>query len=68
VADEKTLFDLPNSPEDFGVLLPPANLKNLDFSAIDYDAARRSLIEYVRTYFPSLFNDFVASSGFVMLM
>lgn len=63
----ETLFDLPNSPEEFGVLLPPSNLRRIDFSGLDYDTARRSIVEYIRTYFPDIFNDFVASNGIIML-
>jgi hypothetical protein len=63
----KTLFELPSSPDDFGVLLPPADLRRIRFSALDYTAARRAIIEYVKSYFPNEFNDFVASNGFIML-
>lgn len=64
---EETLFDLPNSPEAFGVVLPPANLRRLDFSGLDYTTARRAIIEYIRTYYPDKFNDFVASNGIIMI-
>lgn len=63
----ETLFDLPNSPEAFGVVLPPANLRRLDFSGLDYTTARRAIIEYIRTYYPDQFNDFVASNGIIMI-
>ncbi len=62
-----TLFDLPNVPDEFGVILPPSNLRNLDFSGLDYTTSRRVIIEYIRTYFPDDFNDFVASNGIMML-
>lgn len=67
VAEQETLFDLPNSPEAFGVVLPPARLRRLDFSGLDYTTSRRAIIEYIRTYYPEQFNDFVASNGIIML-
>ena len=63
----ETLFDLPNAPEAFGVVLQPSKLRKIDFSGLDYDTARRAIIEYIRTYFPDKFNDFVASNGIMML-
>lgn len=66
-ANTETLFDLPNAPEEFGVVLAPARLRKLDFSGLDYTTARRAIIEYIRTYFPDVFNDFVASSGIMMI-
>lgn len=68
MADEKTLFDLPISPEEIGVILPPSNLRRIDFSGLDYDTARRAIIEYIRTYYPDDFNDFVESNGVMMVM
>jgi hypothetical protein len=65
--DNQTLFDLPTTPESFGVVLPPAKLRRLDFSGLDYTTARRAIIEYIKTYFPDQFNDFVASNGIMML-
>jgi len=63
-----TLFRLPISPDDFGVLLPPADLRRIRFSALDFTAARRAIIEYIKSYYPNDFNDFVASNGVIMLM
>ena len=69
MADQReTLFDLPTEPDEFGVLLPPANLKRLDFSGLEYTTARRAILEYIKTYFPNEFNDFVASNGIMMIM
>jgi hypothetical protein len=65
---QETLFDMPNTPEEFGVLLPPSNLRRIDFSGLDYDTARRAMLEYIKTYFPQTFNDFVASNGIMMLV
>lgn len=63
-----TLFTLPNVPDDFGVLLPPADLRRIRFSAMDFPTARRAMVEYIKSYFPNDFNDFVASNGLIMLM
>ena len=64
----ETFIDLPNSPQQIGVLLTPANLRNIDFSSLDFNTSRRAILEYIKTYFPNDFNDFVASNGIVMLM
>lgn len=61
-------FNLPTDPKDFSVDLPSSDLRNIDFSALDYDTARRTIIEYVRTYYPNDFNDFVTSNGFIILI
>lgn len=66
--NRETLFDLPIAPDEFGVLLPESNLRRLNFSGLDYDTSRRAIIEYLRTYFPDDFNDFVASNGIMMIM
>lgn len=63
-----TFFDLPNSPEDFGVSLPLPNLRRIDFSALEFDTLRRVVIEYIRTYYPDNFNDFVANNGVIMFI
>lgn len=62
-----TLFDLPISPDEIGVLLPPASLRRIEFSALDFTTTRRAIIEYIKTYFPNDFNDFVASNGIMMI-
>lgn len=61
-----TIIDLPIAPEEIGINLPPSSLRRIDFSALDFEALRRALVEYVRTYFPEDFNDFVLSNGFIM--
>lgn len=68
MADEKTLFDVPLIPNEFGVVLPSPNLRRIDFSGLDYTTARRAIIEYIRTYYPQEFNDFVASNGIIMIV
>lgn len=65
--NETTLFDLPNTPEEFGVIVPDSKLRRIDFSGLDFDTARRAIIEYIKTYFPDQFNDFVASNGIMMI-
>lgn len=64
----ETFFNLPNSPEEFGVILPPANLRRINFSALDFSTLRKALVEYVKTYYNNDFNDFVNSNGAVMFM
>jgi len=63
-----TEIKLPTEPRSFAIDLPPANLRALDFSALDYNNARQSIIEYLRTYYPQDFNDFVASNGLIILI
>ena len=65
---ENTMFKLPLSPDEFSVMLPPAKLRRIDFSALDFDTARRAMIEYIRTYYPDDYNDWVAHSGIMMLL
>lgn len=65
---EPTLFDLPNTPDQFGVLLSPSDLRKIDFSALEFSTARRAVIEYIKTYFPDDFNDFVSNNGIIMLV
>lgn len=64
----ETLFDLPSSPDEIGVLLPPADLRRIRFSALDFQTARRAIVEYIQSYFPDDFNDFVAQNGIIMLL
>lgn len=68
MSEYNTIIDVPINPEEIGVNLPPSSLRRIDFSALDFESLRRSLVEYVRTYFPEDFNDFVNSNGFMMLM
>ncbi len=65
---EPTLFDLPVDPDRFSVLLPPSELRKIDFSALEFATARRALVEYIKTYFPDDFNDFVSNNGVMMLV
>jgi len=65
---DKTLFDLPSSPQQYGVALTPTSLRKIDYSGLDFDTSRKAIYEYIQTYFPDQFNDFVASNGIVMLV
>lgn len=65
---DETYFEVPLVPSEFGVVLPSPNLRRLDFSGLDYSTARRAIIEYIRTYYPDDFNDFVASNGIMMMI
>jgi len=65
---EETFFNLPNVPDDFGVKLPTADLRRIQFTALDYDTLLRVSIEYIRTYYPTQFNDFVDNNGIIMLV
>lgn len=68
MATEPTLFQLPIDPDQFSVLLPPSELRKIDFSALEYATARRAVVEYIKTYFPNDFNDFVSNNGVMMLV
>lgn len=67
-ADDTTLFQLPTNPDQFSVLLPPSELRKVDFSALEFSTARRAIVEYIKTYFPDDFNDFVSNNGIMMLV
>lgn len=67
MTNRETFFDLPNSPEEFGVILPPPELRKIDYTALEWNALVRSFIEYIKTYFPDQFNDFTASNAVIML-
>jgi len=60
-------FQLPPDPQQIGLLTPDSSLRSLDFSGLDFDTARQVLLEYIKTYFPDKFNDFVAANGIVMM-
>ena len=64
----ETFFNLPIDPEEFGIVLEPATLRRIDFSALEFPEMRRALTEYIRTYYPDQFNDFVANNGIIMVI
>jgi len=42
--------------------------RNADFQSYDYETLRKSMIDYLRTYYPEDFNDFIESSEFIALI
>lgn len=44
------------------------SFKNVNFQAYDYDTIRNALIEYVKTFYPEDFNDYVESSEFIAVI
>ena len=64
----ETFFKLPTSPEAFGVKLPTAELRRINFTALEFDTLVRAAVEYIKTYYPTQFNDFVENNGIVMLI
>ena len=41
---------------------------DIDFQSYDYQTIRKSMIDYLRTYYPEDFNDFIESSEYVALI
>ena len=44
------------------------SFQDVDFKAYDFDTIRDALIDYVRTYYPEEFNDYIESSEFVAMI
>lgn len=42
--------------------------READFKSYDYETLRKSFIDYLRTYYPETFNDFIESSEFIALL
>lgn len=42
--------------------------QNINFAAFDYDTVKRSLLDYIKLYFPESFNDFIETSEFVAVI
>ena len=42
--------------------------RNADFQSYDYQTLRKSMIDYLRLYYPEDFNDFIESSEFIALI
>jgi hypothetical protein len=42
--------------------------READFQSFDYESLRKSMIEYLRTYYPEDFNDFTDSSEYIALI
>jgi hypothetical protein len=43
-------------------------LTHISFTAFDYYSVKQNIVEYLKTYFPESFNDFIESSEFVALI
>jgi hypothetical protein len=41
---------------------------NADFTSYDFETLRNSMINYIRTYYPETFNDFIESSEYLALI
>ena len=44
------------------------SFSNADFQSYDFETLRKSMVDYLRTYFPEDFNDFLESSEYVALI
>lgn len=44
------------------------SFKDIDFRAYDFETIRNALIDYVRTYYPENFNDYIESSEFIAVV
>lgn len=42
--------------------------RTADFQSYDYETLRKSMVDYLRTYYPEDFNDYIESSEFVALL
>ena len=42
--------------------------RNADFQSYDYETLRKSMVDYLRLYYPEDFNDFTESSEFIALI
>jgi len=41
---------------------------NADFTSYDFETIRNTMINYIRTYYPETFNDFIESSEFIAII
>jgi hypothetical protein len=44
------------------------SFSNADFQSYDFETLRKSMVDYLRTYYPEDFNDFVESSEYIALI
>ena len=44
------------------------SFRNADFQSYDFQTLRKSMIDYLRIYYPEDFNDFVESSEYIALI
>ena len=42
--------------------------KQADFQSYDFETLRKTMIDYLRTYYPEDFNDFTESSEYIALI
>lgn len=42
--------------------------RSADFQSYDYETLRKSMVDYLRTYYPEDFNDYIESSEFIALL
>ena len=42
--------------------------RSADFQSYDYETLRKSMVDYIRTYYPEDFNDYIESSEFIALL
>jgi hypothetical protein len=42
--------------------------QNINFAAFDYVSIKRSMIDYIKTYFPENYNDYIESSEFIAIL
>ncbi len=42
--------------------------RSADFQSYDFETLRKSMVDYLRTYYPEDFNDYIESSEFVALL
>ena len=42
--------------------------RNADFQSYDFETLRKSMVDYIRTYYPEDFNDYIESSEFIALL
>ena len=68
MAEVNTLIKFPDDAQGVGILLPPPELRRTDFTALDFESQRRMAVEYIKTYYPNDFNDFILSNGVIMLV
>ena len=41
---------------------------NTDFESYDFETMRKSMIDYIKKYYPEDFNDYIESSEFIALI
>lgn len=63
----ESFFDLPSAPEEFGVVLTPPELRRINYTALEWHPLVRAFVEYIKTYFPNEFNNFVTHTGVMMM-